>query len=229
MPRPQFNKLFISDDTNVFRLLGFEVMQDSHGEHYLKVVFPDLRSSAIHFQQVRTGPPGDLPLGQVDESPLQGITEFTYHYQSGVSHYKAGSTTVLEKRNLPSFQDDQPIHILRLTVFDLEAFSPYTKQRSDKDFIAATPFDGHGRVFGLYALKRPGEVTVNEMDPLLDMRSFYQSTGFADPDFALLIVDAAYRDPTGLSGWNLFTYDDPSVASRPPASPPLPEVQSTAS
>jgi hypothetical protein len=206
MSKLNLQKLFLKDNNGrYFRICSFSNPKDKQGEYYLKMIFHDI---------------GNLPMigsfrdkdnnitGQ--EFMPGGIHEFTYHYWAGVSHYKNSSEGYVDSaKNLPTIKSFPAVHLLRCTVYDLKDFSPFNKNEiSTNDLVVKRAYNGRPRGFEFFVSKDPEVIVKNEWTKgSVDLYKI----DLEDKDVYFFIADGVWlRNPMGLSGMEIFRYDDPT-------------------
>jgi hypothetical protein len=199
-------RIFLKDnDGNHYRICSVSNPKDHKGEHYLKIMFPDIKGvpllTGIHNRGTVT--PGERLAG--------GVQEFSYHYRSGISHFKDSNDRIDSKKNRPTLITNPALHLLRYiirseTIFKIQAASKITQN----DFILPIPFNGTPRGFEFAISKVAGPWNVIN-DQGKDPISTYKFP-LDDPNVSFHISDAIWRRPPLVKNptlFEIFTHDDP--------------------
>jgi len=199
-------RIYIQDkEGNFYRLCIFSNWQDKYGEFYLKIMFPDLVNVSLI-----TGY-HDKGIVELGEKLPNGIVEFTYHYRSGVSHFKDLIGEVNRKRNLPTLIEFPALFLLRFVIRSTSAFKiKKSPKLNNNDFLIPGHFDGtaRGLEFVISRVSGPWNV-INEAGkapvhtykiPLEDTNAFFH------------IADSVWvRPPVGdvVPPFEIFRYENP--------------------
>ena len=86
MNRLEKIRIFLTDVYgNYYRIASIANPKDHKGEYYLKMMFPDIKGIPLISGRHEKG--GDIKRLNLEPG---GVQEFTYHYRSGISHFKDG-------------------------------------------------------------------------------------------------------------------------------------------
>ena len=202
-------RIFLKDDKNkYYRICSISNQKDYTGEYYLKIMFPDIKGIPLitgHHNK------GVVKLG---EGLIDGIQEFTYHYRSGISHFKNFNGHIDTKRNMPTLFDHQALHLLRYIIRSLTIFEIQDNSKiSSTDFVLPISFglDPRGFEFAISRIVGPWSI-VNEQGQ--DSITTYKIP-LEDQNVSLHVSDGVWRrPPMGKLDtlFEIFTHDDPATA-----------------
>jgi hypothetical protein len=127
---------------------------DNHGEPYLKVIVPSLVSSSTSILKLDhyIHPIEQENLfSKLGECQLKQIHELTYHYVSGVAHFKnTENEHIGQSKNGPKLSNNKYILISRLVFNNLEKAKIYEKIVQEDSIVLELPFNHLGRLFEIY-------------------------------------------------------------------------------
>lgn len=171
-------------------------------------MFPDIKGIPLitgHHNK------GDVTAGT---GLFNGVQEFTYHYRSGVSHFKDDVGKVDSKKSMPTLIDNPALHLIRYTIRSLDIFKMQSPSKvSANDFVLPNPFDGIARAFEFAVSKISGPWNViNEQgkEPVVTYK-----IPLVDPNVSFHILDAVWHRPPLSKGdtlFEIFTHDNPVEA-----------------
>ena len=182
-------RIFIQDDKgNYYRICNVSNSLDSRGESYVKLMFPDIKgiplSAGLHNKGNVTPTTGHP----------NGIHEFTYHYRSGISHFKDGIDKVDQKRNIPTLLNNAALHLLRFTIRTLDIFEVQDVSKvGSKDFVLPNPFDGNARALEFAVSRISGPWTVINDQGKEPVNTY--KIPLTDPNVSFHIADAIWHRP----------------------------------
>lgn len=207
MDKSVINRIYLKDtENNLYRICSFSNWRDKYGEFYLKVMFPDLKNipllTGLH----------DRGVVEPGERLPEGIQEFTFHYRSGVSHFKNSSKSVDPKRDLPTLIDSPALSLFRFIIRSTHIFKIQKQSKiSNNDFILPVNFEGYPRGFE-FAISRvsgPWNI-INEAgdEPVLSYK-----IPLDDKNTFLHIADSKWTRPPMVAGkppFEIFRYENPT-------------------
>jgi len=198
-------RIFLKDSIgNYFRLFSISNPNDKKGEYYIKAIFSNLRNVPL------------IGLTNIDEKitkqelMLNGIQEFSFHYNAGVSHYKDNSTSFIDRQcSLPTLKDFPALHLFRYVIYDISQFSPYDKTKISKnDFILPREFNGMARGF---------EVFISTKQKVREIASPEENVipykiNLSDKQINLFIADGFWQRKSDIPNTytEIFRYDNPT-------------------
>lgn len=206
MNKLKVQRVLIKDNKgNFYRICNISNPKDRYGEYYVKLIFPEFRGVPL------LGETNDKYGGVLHvEFVPDGIQEFTYHYKSGVSHFKSSSDEYSDqKKNLPKLGDFKGLHLLRFTIFSLDYFEYYPSNKICRgDLVLKHKFNGLPRVFEMALFADPRIIHINvskdrslaNYDWEIDEKGVYFS--ISDMEYKKNPKDNKYVT-------KLFRYDDP--------------------
>ncbi|GEM_PF-6273793 len=167
MKNPQVVNVILKDEKeNLYRIFKISHERDKYGENYFKVMVPDLIGKQIITRKTSTYiKPPDLEklLGNVINLGAEEFHEYTYHYESGVAHFKNSHGQYLHQmKNLPKLQENRFLNFIRFVIHDLGRFNIYKKQITEKDLILELPLNDFGRIINLYLLEDVNIKLIND-------------------------------------------------------------------
>ncbi|MCX6726736.1 MAG: hypothetical protein NTY75_02855 [Candidatus Shapirobacteria bacterium] len=206
--------LIVDEFGNYFRICGMSNPIDYKGEYYVKVVLPDFKG--IPLLAEINGRKGEV----VGESRMESdVQEFSYHYKSGVSHFKRSSDNYIDqKTNLPKLSDFNVLHLFRYTIFSLYGFKQFPRSKiTDNDLILKDKFVGLPRMLDIAITADPDihYINVSEHKPLNNYQWDMAEKGvyFSIGDLEFVSIPKKQNRLT-----ELFRYDDPTEYFRGPKS-----------
>ncbi len=134
-------RIFIRDKEGCYyRLCSVSNHKDKYGEYYLKIMFPDIGRIPLVTGHINKGKV--LP-----SAPLNGITEFSYHYHSGIRHFKnTDGKYIDQKKKIGTLFQYPALHLLRFIIRSKSAFKPLQKSNVGKnDFVLPIELTGEPR------------------------------------------------------------------------------------
>lgn len=151
------NILLKEDKGNLYRILKISHDKDKYGGNYFKAMIPDLIGKKIntHKSSKYIKPP-DLKafLSSKRRLNTEVFHEYTYHYESGVAHFKNSKGEHLYQiKNLPKLQDNKFVNFIRFVIHDLSKFKAYKKPITGNDLILELQLNDFGRLLNLYLLE----------------------------------------------------------------------------
>lgn len=158
---PIRNVIIRDKEGNYFRICSFANPTDHSGEYYIKLLFPDIRDIPLI---------GDTTNKQKKvikrELMADGVQEFTYHYQSGVAHYKADSSLYVDQiRKLPNLDKSNALHLIYYSIFTLALFKRIDdKSISDEDILIKNNYNGMPRTFE-FTISSDPDVRITNIGP----------------------------------------------------------------
>lgn len=203
-------RIFLEDGAdNYYRIFNIANPKDKKGEYYLKIMFPDITNIRL-----LTGSNADDGIFKKQKPLENGIQDFTYHYRSGVSHFKDAEGHIDQKKGLPTLITYPALHLVRFVVRQLEPFKIKDKSKIAKDdFILPIKFDGRPRGFE-FAISRTtgGWNIINEVgkEPIQTFK-----IALEDQNVSFHIADGIWsREPAVEMGKNtlfeIFRYENPT-------------------
>lgn len=204
--------LIVDENGNYFRICGISNPVDYKGEYYIKVVLPDFKGTPLLAEI--NGRKGEV----VGETRMESdVQEFSYHYKSGVSHFKRSSDNYVDqKKDLPKLSDFNGLHLFRYTIFALDGFKKFpTNKITDNDLILKNKFVGLPRMLDIAITADPNihYINVSEHKSLSNYQWEMNEKGvyFSISDLEFISV------PKHLNRYTeLFRYDDPTFFFQPP-------------
>lgn len=170
-----------------FRVCSFANLVDRSNEYYIKLLFPDIR---------------DIPLiGDTTNEKLKvvkrelmadGVQEFTYHYHSGVAHYKANNALYVDQaKKLPSLKNSKALHLIHYVIYTLAIFKPVEeKSITEKDILIKDPYNGMPRTFE-FTISSDPDVRMTNIGPhsLISINTF----SLTEPGVYMTICDLEHK------------------------------------
>lgn len=195
----ELQRLLIKDDqNNLFRIFQFGTGIDKpQGEPYIKICFPYFKSARL-YKVDKPKKINDNFFAKLDYEEVK-IDEFTYHYQSGVSHLKSSNKPIKQLRNLPKIKAVKAIHLLTMYIFDLSPVPKFEKKLGKFDFILPDKFKiKNGRML---------DICLVQTDVALDLKdksdiNYFNKYEFEDKSFktGLTLVDYEFRNKPKCDG-----------------------------
>lgn len=150
-----FNVILKNMDGINFRIFKIFHLK-SKSEPYIKISIPDIQENELEIRETEEIiKPPDSKVFREQNPNFQKIKfhEFSYFYESGVSHFKdnIGQRPFIIK-NHPKLSEVRKLNVLRFAVNDLTKFKTYSKS-NDNDLILTLPFNDFGRLFNLYLIE----------------------------------------------------------------------------
>ncbi|MFA5830009.1 MAG: hypothetical protein WC843_06000 [Candidatus Gracilibacteria bacterium] len=146
----ELQRLLIKDNqNNLFRILQFGPGLDEKNEPYVKICFPYFDNTRLY----KMDQPGKVKDNLLSEFTPEyiSINEFTYHYESGVSHFKFNNSHTKQNKKLPTIKSKVPLHLLTIYIFDLNSVPKFTKKIGKLDFALPNAFNvNNGRMIDIY-------------------------------------------------------------------------------
>lgn len=206
MSKLKIKRIFIKDEQGKFyRICGITNTKDATGEYYVKILFPDQKNIPL------IGTTNNEKLEIIDlEIVGSGVQEFTYHYKSGVSHYKASeSEFVDQKRLLPKLSDFKGLFLLRYTIHLIDFLKPYKESDvSPDDLVLNDIFCGRSRdfEFGIYA---DPDIRMTNVGPAKQLKLYVWELD--EPNVYMGLCDLEYLNnfEAPSIATQIFRYDDP--------------------
>jgi hypothetical protein len=207
MSKLKVRKVWLKDsDGNTHRIFNVANPRDSKGEFYIKIMFPDLAKQAV----IGAHHDSDDNITHFDNE-MSNFQEFTYHYLAGVSHYKNQRDRIDVKRQLPTLKNFPIAHVLRLTLYDLEAFKPHSRfETGQDDLVIRSPFNKRlPRAFGIIVSADP-DVRMFSSNDVAHIATHRMS--MEDKNTHLFISDSVWFRPpiTQQCSYEIFRYSDPT-------------------
>lgn len=201
-------RVFLRDDKgNLYRIFAIANNKDHKGESYIKIIIPDIKDvPLITGKHNKGGIVTDL------DRLNGGISEFSYHYRSGVSHLKDSKIHIDQKRGIATLHEHQALHLVRFIIRSLDTFKIQKESKiTENDFVLPIAFDGKPRGFELAISRTSGGWNIiNEQgtDPVHTYK-----IGLTDPNVSFHIADSLWHRPPIQPGdcpFEIFRYDDPT-------------------
>jgi hypothetical protein len=150
----------------------------------------------------------------------KGLQEFTYHYISGISHYKDSNSRIDSKRDMPTLSMNPTLHLLRYVIRSVSIFKSHdVSDVGPDDFIIPGTFNSQSRGFEFFITRTTNKFNViNEQG---DDEVKIHKIPLADLGVSLCILDGIWRTPPMKfmnTYFEIYTHDDPVsvVSSRNP-------------
>jgi hypothetical protein len=207
MSKMVFKKIFIKDINGFYyHILSVANPKDSWGEFYLKVAFPGAKGLQITSADSNE----EGMIGNFDVT--SGITEFTYHYRSGISHFKNKNDYVDPKRNIPTLNKDFALQLFRYTIFLLDVYKPENNPIIiNKDFVLPINFDkkARGLELAISRVKGPWKVTNTQGDEPVSTYILE----LEDPNVFFVLSDSVWNRGPMINmenpSFEIFRYNNP--------------------
>lgn len=207
MSKLRTNKIFLKDQAgNYYRICSVANPKDYTGEYYLKIMFPDIKDIPLitgeHDEKGVVGKIGRLP---------KGLQEFSYHYRSGVSHFKDSSGRVDRETNKPTLFSFPALHLVRFIVRSLALFGVKNgSEITGGDLVLPGVFDGRPRGFEFVISRLLGWSVTNEQgkEPIYSYKIILE-----DPNVSFYIADGIWNRPPIARGdtlFEIFRYTNPT-------------------
>lgn len=185
---------------NLYRLCRFAYNTDGKNEGYIKFSFPDFKN--------RQGFSSGIPIDQ-------GVIEFSYHFEGGVSHFKTTQGNYpLQKKGLIQLKDTTLMHLFSCSIFDLSNLKVFKKQKALHDLELKDNFNKNkGKLIEFYL----GHAVKNAIVP--EIRANHLNCEnlklhpYSNGKVRLLIVELDYKkNPEKSNGITIFRPDKPEVS-----------------
>jgi len=199
----------------LYRICGVTNPIDSIGEKYIKLVFPDLKNIPL------IGKTNDALMNVTESEFLKnGVIEFSYHYRSGVSHYKEPSQVrVDQKRCLPTISEKGGLHLLILKIHSLVGFKVKDKTKiRETDVILFNSFNNMTREISFMLFKNSDFYVENLGIKKKALRTYKIVLNDGAICLGLFDVEWISKPKNPIYGVQVFRYDDPILFLTPPES-----------
>lgn len=210
-------KLFIKDiNGNLFKICLLKNLTDKHGEPYLKICLPKKIKEGRLYDINKSSRVLDNYYEQF-KYEKKFLSDFTYHYISGVSHFKFKNDHILQLKKLPRIKNDtiKPFLLLKIDIFDLP--EPHIKKISKNDFIIQTPFNNkRGRILHVYLNNSDDSIIYDKKnDGDSSLVNYIDSYEFIDTvnKVKLTIMDHEYKNKPNNHGIAFHRPLDPKIKS----------------
>jgi hypothetical protein len=207
MKDTEFKRILLKDSFgDYYRICGAANTKDSKGEWYIKLVFPGIRNIPMIIAE------NDDSFNIVKENLiLNGIQEFSYHYQVGLAHYKSAPRAFVDQeKSLPTLNDSPALHLIRYIIHTPLTFEMRDKTEIAKDdFVIPHEFNGRARSLEIFISK---DFDVCAFSSQTARHIDLYRVNLRDPKIALFISDGFWmRRPISItSPLELFRYADPT-------------------
>ena len=157
----------------------------------------------------------DYESGFDPETPLlqDTFSEFSYHYEGGVSHLKNEKTgnRFLKKFKLPLLSDNGLLFLFRFNIKKCNEFTKFDISKKEiSDIIIPDKIESIPRTLNFFITKA-SELKICNRDPNLIPKGLYSVTFHDFQDTSIAIAD--YESPMMKKqngSYSIFMYDDPS-------------------
>lgn len=144
----------VKSDERIYRLFSIMHEVDSHGEPYLKVIVPSLIStstSILELDHYIHPIEQESLIANLGDYQVEQIHELTYHYVSGVTHFKnTDNEHIGQSKDGPKLTNNKYLLISRLVFNNLEKAEIYEKTVQKDSIVLELPFNHLGRLFEIY-------------------------------------------------------------------------------
>jgi hypothetical protein len=208
MNKMDFKRIFLKDEHNqYYRIFSIANEKDHKGEYYVKIIFPDIKNIPLITSK-------NDDEGTITETDfiIEGVSEFSYHYRAGISHFKNSLKRIDQKRNAPTLFDNPALRLFRFVLYSLKSFNIQDVTKiTEKDFVLPIVFDGKARGFELVISKILGKLNATNIqgkDPVHTYKIILE-----DKNVSFHIADCLWNRPPSVKGtplFEIFRYDDPA-------------------
>jgi hypothetical protein len=199
---------------SIHRVFSVYFEHDYLGDEYMKVMLPDF----LGLKMVKSEEDDKYRFmidghGQVSSMP--SFREFSYHFKSGVSHFKS-EQPIDQKLQLPTLADAKVLQVCRIGIADLTDIATKTPDALDaNDIILEKSFDGAPRSVNIFISILGSHVEVRNAN----MQDYGLLAGYR-PNITstaaqVIITDNQLLNPTAFSGVSIFRPNDPVRCHRP--------------
>lgn len=162
------DRLLIKDEqNNLYKLFTLVSKKDSRNEPFIKICYPKTDGSGVLYDINKTSKITDSYYDQFNRED-KDISEFSYHFLKGVSHFKYKINHYLQLRNLPTIKQTGSYNTIlfhTINIFDLKNFEIYKKDTQKHDFILPTIFkEKNGRILHLYLDRMDEKIVYSEKE-----------------------------------------------------------------
>ena len=206
----KYSRLLIHDKNGIkYRICNFQTATDKFNEKYLKISFPDLKKKLSFFEKVEGKKAYEvIPLKEQIQI-RDGVVEYSFHYHGNASHFKFGGIRELQRKNTPSLDKHNAIHIITVFIYDLHHFVPFNKRVNENDFEIQKSFD-NARILQFFASKNKIHLGRDSFDT--DETKFVEGYVFTsnDDDIKITIFDEEFKNnPKSKNGIDLYRMHNP--------------------
>jgi hypothetical protein len=147
-------RILIKKDNNYYRLFTVIHHFDNHKEPYIKISVPDIQKKQLIIKDVKkyVSPiDQDNLLKDVKGDVINSLHELSYHYQTGIIHFKnIYDRHLYQMKDIPILHNEKFLLVTRLVFNDLSIISEYKKKITSNDIILQLPFNNLCRLFEIY-------------------------------------------------------------------------------
>ncbi len=182
-------------------------MQDSKGEDYIKIAFPDLKNRSGLFTDFDTSE-------NIEVKENEDIVELSIHFLAGRSHFKSSK----QKRKFLIVSDsdlnkDKINHLMDFIIYDLGNFKKFNKTIGDKDYNEIN-FDNkkykllefyistvEENIIPIPQTEYPPGLELRKVHPFIDERNHYR----------LYIIEWEFKNRDDENGVTIRRKDNPNI------------------
>ncbi|MFA6392120.1 MAG: hypothetical protein WCW66_05245 [Patescibacteria group bacterium] len=182
----KIDRLLIKDDqNNLFKIFNILSESDKHKEPYVKICFPKNKFGGALYDVDKSSEIIDNYYKQFKRLNIE-LIEFTYHYISGVSHFKSKNGHILQIKKLPGIKSKIPINILKIIIFDLDSLHTFNNQIIPGYFIIPNKFNlKQGRIIDIYInQKEDPNIEVGNKEGI----NYFDKYEFIDNEYGIRIT-----------------------------------------
>ncbi|HLD92148.1 MAG TPA: hypothetical protein VI795_01990 [Patescibacteria group bacterium] len=217
MSNIQTVNLFLKNEKgDLYRIYKISHGNDKYGENYFKVMVPDLIGRKIYTHKTsKYIKPPDLKafFSSKRELNIDLFHEYTYHYESGVAHFKNNRGNHLYQiKNLPVLHENKFLNFIRFIIHDLSRFKVYKGRVTENDLVLELPLNNLGRLINLYLLENVNIKIVND-DERVSLIGSYKINVEGTSKY-LIVQEFCYVQPQlkeDRIGFSLFVFNDTAI------------------
>jgi hypothetical protein len=181
--------LIIKDQNKTpFRICKFTLTTDKYNEDYIKFIFPELNKKPARFE--------DHSSNKVEV--IESITEYSFHFISGVSHFKTSNNRIKRNESAGKFTNSKLLHIITFEIYDLLHFKPYSKN-DPLDYTVKKKFESNkGKIFEFYLEPHSDKAilptTINNSESLENIELINLHPFSKENKYTLVIVEYEFKN-----------------------------------
>jgi hypothetical protein len=214
--KPPIRVLLRDSDSNfLHRIFSLCIWKDHKNEEYLKIILPDFSENGLIKSKLN-----EEHRFLVDQISSQGVMEsfreFSYHFDSGISHFKDNSKHIDQVRSLPKLNESRVLEVCRIGIGSIVSFAEKKDDDlSPDDLILPSPFDGRPRSLNIYIALKNWSLNIVNSNP-----DEYSLVGGYSPNITaegaqVIITDNVIMKQNHVSGIAFLRPDNPVRCHQP--------------